>query len=183
MKNSTIHSGHIAAPCHRGSLGQAQLARPTAKPLGWPMLLGCASTRTTRGGMVWPRPARPGWRAHHRLNDGGNSKILEEKRSRDHGLHTATQIPTQDARTTVLTVEAVATAEGGGVNGGTHTAMVTRSLDGPRSYTRPCRTLGKGLPAMRSTEEGAHQWMADVDCKILCRGWRGGACTTKARAK
>jgi hypothetical protein len=43
MKNSTIHLGHAAAHCHRDSLRQAQLTKPTARPLGWPILLGSAS--------------------------------------------------------------------------------------------------------------------------------------------
>jgi hypothetical protein len=32
MENSTIHLGHTAAHDYRGSLGQAQLARPTTRP-------------------------------------------------------------------------------------------------------------------------------------------------------
>jgi hypothetical protein len=36
MENSTIHSGLAAAHSYRGSLGQSQLDRPTARPLASP---------------------------------------------------------------------------------------------------------------------------------------------------
>jgi hypothetical protein len=32
MKTSTIHLGHTVAQCHGGSLGQAELAKPMARP-------------------------------------------------------------------------------------------------------------------------------------------------------
>jgi hypothetical protein len=36
MENSTIHLGITAAHGYRGSVGQAQLSRPTASPLAGP---------------------------------------------------------------------------------------------------------------------------------------------------
>jgi hypothetical protein len=44
MKNFTIHSGLAVAHSYRGSLGQGQLARPTARPLVGP----CQRARPTR---------------------------------------------------------------------------------------------------------------------------------------
>jgi hypothetical protein len=75
-------------------MGQAQLARPTTRPLGRPMPWGRASARMARDGMAWPHPARPVLRLRRRLNDGGNSKILEGKRTPSIGIHAATLGPT-----------------------------------------------------------------------------------------
>jgi hypothetical protein len=70
MKNFTIHSGLAVAHSYRGSLGQGQLARPTARPLVGPCQRACPTRArcavTTCGGgrsgtMVISSPAK-GWR-------------------------------------------------------------------------------------------------------------------------
>jgi hypothetical protein len=49
--------------------------------------------------------------------------------------------------------------------------------------TRMPRTLGKGLSAMRSTEEGAHRWMVEVNGEIQCCGRRDGSWAAKLSAR
>jgi hypothetical protein len=53
----------------------------------------------------------------------------------------------------------------------THTAMATWSLDGPRSCTRPCRTLGHDLTMMRTAGEGAH-WREAKTVSVIRHGGR-----------
>jgi hypothetical protein len=45
------------------------------------------------------------------------------------------------------------------------------------------RTLGKELPATRSTKERAHQWMAEVGGEIRCRVQRDGSWGCKTERK
>jgi hypothetical protein len=85
MENLTIQSGFIAAHSYRSSLGQAQLARPTARPLAGPCQRECPA-RTACGHHAWPRP---GW--HH-------GELFEGKRSPSDGLHMATQEPRRGGR-------------------------------------------------------------------------------------
>jgi hypothetical protein len=70
--------GHATAHSYRGSLGHAQLARPTARPGVWPAHATGAlpSARTTRDRHAWPWLVRHRARARRRLNDGGNPELL-----------------------------------------------------------------------------------------------------------
>jgi hypothetical protein len=66
MENSTIHLGLTVAHSYRGSLVQAQHARPTARPLAGPCHWPLPNMHMACGLHTRPQLERAPWRAHRR---------------------------------------------------------------------------------------------------------------------
>jgi hypothetical protein len=76
MKNLTIHSCLTAAHSYKGSLGQAQLARPTARTLATHANRHAKRAHRARSPRMAVARVAP-WRARHRLNDGENPELFK----------------------------------------------------------------------------------------------------------
>jgi hypothetical protein len=87
----TIHLGHIAAHDYRGSLGQAQLARPMARPLASPCQPMVASVRTMHGHL-----RSHGKSGHGGIGVKGLSRAENQNKARGNEPHTSAIMPLYD---------------------------------------------------------------------------------------
>jgi hypothetical protein len=137
-----------SAQGHRGLTALGPCPWPRLSAFGWPMLAGAASTCTAHSRHAWPWPERAQWRAHRRLNDGGNPEQIEGKWSLDIDLHATTRKPRR-----------------GGQEGGAHRGR--RFCNGARANGEESSMRGRrsSRGGWRSGRRGA-PWWHGTRCRV-----------------